>query len=193
MYVPIITPDRLVDDSQQTTVGGSQVFEILASQNARMLMGFLRSLVRSPDLIEDLFQEVMMTAWQKIDRFDRTKQFGPWLRGIAVNKVRQLRDQQRRDLLICDDDVMMALEARYAVSAADEDISVLVNQLFHCVDKLPDKLRAAIKFVNERGLAMRDASSKLGVSEEAVKKRIQRGRKLLAACMNQVGGGNERT
>jgi DNA-directed RNA polymerase specialized sigma24 family protein len=44
-------------------LGSRQVFEILASQNADMLIGFLRSVVRSRDLIDDLFQETMLTAW----------------------------------------------------------------------------------------------------------------------------------
>ena len=45
------------------------------------------------------------------------------------------------------------------------------------------KLAAAIDLVYRGGLAMSDVAGRLGASEEAVKKRVQRGRRLLAECI----------
>ena len=173
---------------EHACVDSRKVFEILAAQNADMLVGYLRSLVRAEDLVEDLFQESMLTAWRKLEDFDRSRPFGPWLRGIAANKLRQLRDRQRRDLLQCDDAVMRALEHRYASIPPDEGLQHVVEVLLQCIQKLPDKLRRAVEFVYQQGLGMRAAAGKVNASEEAIKKRVQRGRSLLATCVREQGG-----
>ena len=59
----------------------------------------------------------------------------------------------------------------------------MVEALLECVQKLPDKLRHAVEFVYRRGLGIRAAADTLDASEEAIKKRVQRGRKLLAECV----------
>ena len=38
-----------------------------------------------PSAVDDLFQETMLIAWQKITAYDRLRPFGAWLRGIARN------------------------------------------------------------------------------------------------------------
>jgi RNA polymerase sigma-70 factor len=181
-YTPVSPSSELPDDDSMR-VGSREVFEILAAQNADMLVSYLRSLVRSPDALEDLFQETMLTAWRKLPDFDRTRAFGPWLRGIAANKVRQHRDRSRRDLAHCDDTVMKAIEQRFATVPPDGGLHRMVEALLECVQKLPDKLRHAVEFVYRRGLGIRAAADTLDASEEAIKKRVQRGRKLLAECV----------
>ena len=59
---------------------GRQVFEILARENADMLVAYLRSLVRSADAVDDLFQEVMLTAWKRLDDYDACQKTSsdPW-------------------------------------------------------------------------------------------------------------------
>ena len=47
---------------------------------------YIRCLARSSE-VDDLVQETLVTAWKHLDRFDRSKPFGPWLRGIARNLV----------------------------------------------------------------------------------------------------------
>ena len=168
-------------------VSSHEVFEILARQNADMLVGYLRSVVRSDDLVDDLFQETMLTAWKKLADFDRTRSFGPWLRGIAANKVRQQRDRSRRDLLRCDDEVLAGIEHRFATMRQQDGLQDVVDTLLQCIRSLPERLRLAIEIVYQHGIAPRLAAVKLDASAEAVKKRVQRGRQLLAVCLRDAG------
>ena len=34
----------------------------------------------------DLFQETMVVAWRRLDDFDHTRPFGPWLRGLPSSR-----------------------------------------------------------------------------------------------------------
>jgi RNA polymerase sigma-70 factor (ECF subfamily) len=54
-----------------------EVFEILVRENYPMLMTYLRAVVRDESVIDDLFQETMLIAWQKLDEYDRARPFGP--------------------------------------------------------------------------------------------------------------------
>ena len=49
-------------------------------------------------------------------------------------------------------------------------------------------LRGAIDLVYSRGLSLKNLAASLEASEEAVKKRIQRARQLLAQCLESAGG-----
>ena len=57
---------------------------------------FLGSLVRDPHARDDLFQEVALICWRDFARYDPTRSFGAWARGIAANKVKQWWAQARR-------------------------------------------------------------------------------------------------
>ncbi len=169
-----------------TPPGGREVFEILARENADMLTSFIRSLVQNHDAVDDLFQEAMLTAWRRLDSYDRSRPFAPWLRGIARHLVLRHRDRAPRDVQSCDPDVLDALEARYIELAKHpEQHSDTIERLAYCLQGLPERLAEAIHLVYEKGLGMRDVSQQLEASEEAIKKRVQRGRQLLADCLRR--------
>ena len=172
----------LADD--HTDYSGRQVFEILVRDHADMLVSYLRSLVRVPDVVDDLFQETMLTAWRRLPDYDRDRPFGPWLRGIATRLALKHRERRARDMLNCDSAVLEALEHRFAgLSRSPDGFGDAVDRLLFCLRRLPDKIRVAVELVYRQGLGLRQVATRLGASEEAVKKRVQRGRRLLAECV----------
>ena len=75
-----------------------------------MLVVFLRaSLGNTPD-VDDLFQETMIVAWRRLDDFDHTRPFGPWLRGIARKLV--LEQHRKRARNFQNSTVLDQLESR---------------------------------------------------------------------------------
>jgi len=182
--------DVLDDVEESGGVSGAEVFEILAADNADMLVCYLRTLVRDSELVEDLFQEVMLVAWKKLAEFDRSRPFGPWLRGIAINKVRQHRARRARDILRCDSDVVSRLEDTFASFPQGSRFTDTIDGLLMCLNRLPDRMRLAIEMVYQRGLSMRRGAGTQDCSEEAFKKRVQRGRRLLAECLREEESGS---
>ena len=88
------------------------LFEILVRENSRMLSVFLRAAGCSDNLMDDVWQETMIVAWEKLDTFDRSRPFGPWLRGIATRVLLANQRTSRRLTLIGDES---ALEDRKSV------------------------------------------------------------------------------
>lgn len=167
---------------------GREVFEILVRDHTAMLLGYLRSLVWSADAVDDLYQETMLTAWRRLADYDRERPFGPWVRGIAGRLVMKHRERLGRAAVQCEPAVLDALEQRFDAAAGSADrLARTVDALAGCVQLLPERLRAAIGAVYTRGLRLREAAAAATVTEEALKKRVQRGRRLLAECLRRAG------
>ncbi|MDX2147247.1 MAG: sigma-70 family RNA polymerase sigma factor [Planctomycetota bacterium] len=164
-----------------------QVFEILVRENADMLTAFLRSLVRRGPSIDDLFQQTMLVAWRRLGEYDPTRPFGPWLRGIAARLVMEHHRRLGRGGVACEAEVLEALHTKFegVRSLPGDSFRERVSRVSDCLEKLPEQFREALELAYVRGLLLREIAGAVQASEEAVKKRVQRGRLMLAACMEQ--------
>ncbi|HRJ49958.1 MAG: sigma-70 family RNA polymerase sigma factor [Phycisphaeraceae bacterium] len=163
---------------------GREVFEILVREHADMLAAYTRSLAWSASAADDLFQETMLTAWRHLGEYDRSRPFGPWLRGIARNLSLSMGRSARAVPLATDAAVLDALESRYArFLPPGTAFRERVERLEDCLQRLPEAMREVIDMMYARGLLLAQIAGSIGDSEESVKKRAQRARKLLAQCV----------
>lgn len=168
-----------------TSHSGKAVFEILVREHADMLSAYLRSLVGNDPALDDLFQQTMLVAWRRLDDYDRSRPFAPWLRGIAQKLVLEHHRRGRARATATDPAILAELDLRYDRLAAlpGDTFRDRADRLLSCLGKLPEAMRHAIEMVYARGLLLAAAADALDSSEEAVKKRVQRGRRLLADCI----------
>jgi RNA polymerase sigma-70 factor len=163
------------------------LFEILVRENATMLRVYLRSAVRDWAAGEDLFQETVLTAWQTLDRFDRTRPFGPWLRGIAAKLVLAHYRRQPNRMVLCDETMLEELDNRMAAlhEQSGDTFDEKLACLRQCMETLPELLRETIRQRYVLLLSRQEMAERLGVTDEAVKKRLQRARTQLLDCVLQ--------
>ena len=164
------------------------LFEILVREHAAMLTDYLRAHARDPAVADDLFQETFLTAWRTFDRFDRTRPLGPWLRGIAGNKLREARRADRRRVrrttAAIDQRIGRDLE-RIAEHErrSDDPLRDRLAAVSACVEALPADARALIRGRYAEGRDAADLAARRGLTAAAVRKRLQRARDRLAACL----------
>ena len=170
---------------KQTGPSGRDVFEILAREHADMLTAYLRSLVWSPSSVDDIFQEAMLIAWRRLPDYDKTLPFGPWLRGIAQKLVLEQRRKDRAAATTVDPQVLAELDLRFDSlgRGTSDQFRGRAERLLGCLARLPAHMHDAVNMVYIRGMLMAAAANALDSTEEAVKKRIQRARQLLAECL----------
>src|SRR6185295_662794 len=96
----------------RVSMDAKQLFEILVREHSAMLLVYLRAAVREPALVDDLYQETLLVAWRTLDRFDRTRPFGPWLRGIAAKLVMAERRKAANSPLLCGEQMLDHLNER---------------------------------------------------------------------------------
>ena len=163
-----------------------ELFEILVRENMDMVRAFLLAQVRDASLADDLLQDAFLIAWKNLDRYDRTRPFGPWLRGIAGKLVLSHRRKVARSkVFACDDDALEFFEHEFArlQELEGDNFDEKMAALRQCMEGLTDKQRETIEMHYEGGLQCKDIAPKLGMGLEAVKKHLQRGRAALLRCL----------
>lgn len=85
---------RIVDAVRR---GDQEAFRELVARYERRLIGVIRRFVPQHEQAEDLAQEAFLRVYRRIDQFDPSRRFGPWLFQIGVNLALDwLRRRKRR-------------------------------------------------------------------------------------------------
>lgn len=165
----------------------ADVFEILVREQAERLLAYLRASVPASS-VDDLFQEAVLVAWRRLGDYDRSRPFGAWMRGIARNLVMDHLSRLGRERPT-DDAILDGIERRAeAHDRADrEEFRARIAMLEECVAALPDEYRSAIHHCYRLDAPVAAIAAEAGASVEAVKKRLQRARAMIAACMESKG------
>ena len=89
-----VSDARLVEDVRH---GDHQAFEVLVRRYEGRLMSVLLRFVQDRELARDLAQETFLRVFERLDQFDPSRRFGPWLFRIGVNlTLDYLRKRKRR-------------------------------------------------------------------------------------------------
>jgi RNA polymerase sigma-70 factor (ECF subfamily) len=141
-----------------------------------------RRLTSSPDVVEDLLQEVLLAIHNQRHTYNRAQPLTPWVQAIARYKLvdlhqRRARNESLQDPLDDDNPLFGVL---------DHEASETRHDLAKLLSLLPDRQRLPILYVKIDGASVRDAARHIGMSESAVKAGIYRGLKALAERMRSV-------
>ncbi len=161
------------------------LFDILIRQHADMLSAFIHSVAFDRTAVDDIFQETIITAWERIDDFDTTRPFGPWLRGIARNHILSAARKNRRYRSKLDDLLQQRIDEQFdrVDRNAGDTFAERMTELRNCMAALGDDAREAVDLVYLRGIDSSAAAKSLGTNEEAFRKRLYRARVSLAQCL----------
>lgn len=166
-------------------VDSRKLFEALIQENAHSLRIFLHSAVHDPSVVDDLFQETMIVAWKTIERFDQERSFGRWIRGIARNLIMSQRRASARQVVLSNHDLVDLIDDHCeSIQLMSNDfLDERLTRLQKCIDALPSTYREAIRLRYQREIRGQRLAELLDTSWDNVKKRLQRGRRILFECM----------
>ncbi len=147
------------------------------------LTGHLRAYYRhrfarighGPTEAEDLLQEVLIAVHNHRHTYDRSQPFTPWIHAIARYKF---LDYLRRTKSSFKDLPTASAEE----FTAESDLAAVESGLDvqRLMAKISSKARKVIQYVKLEGLSVREAATRCGMSESAVKVAVHRGLKALA-------------
>ena len=161
---------------------------ILAHQDD--LRAFLASLVRNAHDRDDVFQETVLTLWDKFDEYDRARSFGAWARGVAVNKVLQYRSRSGSMPTPFSPQVIASIVDAFERQAAMG--SDAIDALEKCMEPLPAESRRllALRYVDWCPVAT--IAAEVGSTPAAMSKTLARLRARLYDCVQrQLGRSKE--
>ena len=159
--------------------GGDDVaFTELVRRRQGWLRSLLRRLTREPALADDLAQQALITAWQKLPQLRAPAAFAGWLRSLAVNLWLQNRRAQREVLL---EDTAAALATRAAVGT-DPSTAIDLDRL---LATLKPAERLGVVLCHAEGMSHAEISALTGWPLGTVKSHIARGAARLRDCLGE--------
>ncbi len=167
---------RLVEQARE---GDDRAFASLVARYERALIRVLARLVRDEELARDLAQETFWKVYNRLDRFDTSRRFGPWLFRIGVNLT--LDALRRHELPTPASIDRSADDGRKAFELPDPDPRVraeLVQEVQFVLEKVPIAYRTILVLRDLEGFSSAEVAAIVGRREATVRWRLAKARDL---------------
>jgi len=193
MFVAVPEDSELV---AQSLAGNRDAFGKIVSRYQSLICSLAYSATGNLGQSEDLAQETFITAWRHLRRLREQNKLRAWLCGIARNRINySLRRGSHEPLRAAE-----PLEAAQELPSHDplprdqtiskEEESILWRSLEH----IPEIYREPLVLFYRKQQSIESVAIALELSQDAVKQRLSRGRKLLAEEVTAfVEGALQRT
>ena len=182
------TDDKLevTNAIQAVLAGEADAYRVLVRRYSPAVYAVLGNRVADSQALDDLVQETFIAAYQALGRFDQSRDFGAWIKGIARNKMLMYFREAytRRDVVVeLQDDVLTAVwhGADEAKSTANlEERLVLLRR---CLVEMPERAQRVLQAKYFDGRSVIAIAEELETTVDAVSCLLYRARRQLKVCM----------
>ncbi len=140
------------------------------------LRRFITARVADPHSVDELTQQLLIKAHQKLDTLKVHERVEGWLYRIARNLVYDHYRQQQREVAELSDEIEQWVDLQEERSATEW----VREELSHCIrpmiDQLPEHYRRTLTAVDLEGRSQKSVADELGVSPSTIRSQAQRGR-----------------
>lgn len=166
---------------QQSLQGDQRAFGQIVERYQGAVSAMAYSVTGNLAQSEDLAQEAFIIAWKKLGALQKHESLSAWLCGIARNLARDwMRTQAARPTISMEtlDETVQPLGESPVAAQQRRERSDLV---WTALAEIPENYREPLILFYREGESIRDIAEALDLSEDNVKQRLSRGRKLLRA------------
>ncbi len=177
-------PDLLTTDADlvaATLAGDRRAYGRIVERYQRLLCSLAFSATGGVAQSEDLAQETFIDAWRQLAELREPEKLRPWLCGILRFKVSRLRRADGREPVRQAD----ALDEAAEVPSADEAVpDQAVHQeeqalMWSALERVPEIYREPLVLFYREHRSVEHVAVALDLTEDTVKQRLARGRKIL--------------
>ncbi len=151
----------------------------------RELIVYAASLTGNHHAGQDIVQDAFVSAYRKFADFDPDADFGAWMRGFVRNKARDWFRKQQRAPLSNSEATEVEVDIAAWQAARARGTGSVFEALESCLDALPERLRDAVRAFYLRDQPGDQAAESLGISPASLRKRLERAREQLHACISR--------
>jgi RNA polymerase sigma-70 factor (ECF subfamily) len=195
----------MIDEIDETQLreglraGDGATFEAIVRAYTGRMLAVTRRILRNDDEARDAVQEAFVSAYRARKQFDASAKISTWLHRIAVNAaLMKLRRRRRKpeesiDPLLPD----FRNDGHYAkpLVAWEAGADALVQRretraaVREAIDRLPESYRTVVMLRDIDGLDTEETAKQLGLTVNAVKIRLHRGRLALRTLLRPAFEG----
>ncbi len=169
------TDARLVEKVRQ---GDSDAFGMLAQRYERRVLKVIRRFMPDRDIAMDLAQDSFLKAFDRLDQFDPSRRFGPWLFRIAVNTTYDhLRKIKRKGrwALFSEAGEDRVPDPQAPDPRSDLDLSQEVRSV---LDDVPEAYRTVLVLRDLEGFSTSEVAAVTERSEATIRWRLAEARRM---------------
>ena len=182
--------------------GETALYEIIMRRYNQRLYRIARTMLRDDDEAEDVMQDAYVRAYASLDQFAGKAKFSTWLTKIAVHEALSRLQKKKRTQPASagtlsaaersdkDGQTMDALRS----SDPDPEQQTLrketISFLEHAIDTLPENYRSVFVLRAVENLSTAETAACLTLTEETVKIRLLRSRKMVRRALYLRAGVN---
>ncbi|MGB7326821.1 MAG: sigma-70 family RNA polymerase sigma factor [Rubripirellula sp.] len=174
------SPDDPASSSGASGASGAVARYFALSQP--QLRAYIRSIVFNRSDVDDILQDVAVTAFENAERYDGSRPVNAWVIGIARNKIMKYIDKHKRQKTCFSTEVVEAITDA-ATTGPDKKDSL--DSLQGCLEKLDPKHRTLLVRRHETGVTARQLAKEIGYTDTRMSRLIN---SLYATLMKCVSG-----
>jgi RNA polymerase sigma-70 factor (ECF subfamily) len=168
--------------------GDKEAFGLVVDRYEAKLLRYGRKFLARHEDIEDIVQDVFISAYQNIQSFDTAQRLSPWLYRIAHNAfINALRKGSRAPLII-DFDTLISHPVYDDPSERLRDQKDMRAQLDRGLETLSPKYREVLALYYFEEMSYKDIAEVLQVPQGTVGIRLRRAKEALKATLEQSNG-----
>jgi RNA polymerase sigma-70 factor (ECF subfamily) len=159
--------------------GDDHAFAALVVRYERKLIRVLVRLVHDEELARDLAQETFWKVYNRLDRFDTARRFGPWLFRVGVNLGLDLL--RRREAPPATSIDRTSGEGNRAYELPDPDPRIraeLVQEVHFILERVPVTYRTILVLRDLEGFSSAEVAAIVGRREATVRWRLAKAREM---------------
>lgn len=176
---------------RQVLQGNTALFELLMRRHNERVYRAARAILRDDLEAEDVMQQAYVNAFVHLRQFNGSARFATWLTRIAVYES-LARVRRRGRYAALDEEPSAVMPFTTSHPSDDPERQAFTGELREllewAIDTLPDGTREVFVLREVEGLSTTDAAESLGVSEDAIKTRLSRGRAALRRALLERTG-----
>ena len=180
----------------ETLSGDRDAFSRIITRYQSLICSLAYSATGSLGQSEDLAQETFITAWNHLRHLRERDKLRPWLCGIARNRIHSFLRREGREP-VRDAEPLESLSEAHAPEPLPPDYVMSREEeaiLWRSLQTIPETYREPLVLFYREHRSVEGVAQALELSEDAVHRRLSRGRKLLQEqVLAFVEGALERT
>jgi RNA polymerase sigma factor (sigma-70 family) len=168
--------------------GDTKAFEVIIAKYQELVCAITYSGISDVQKSEELAHQTFINAWNKLSQLGDLCKFRPWLCSIARNHVKSFIRKNKRDILQKSKPMEHANSTPIEESGPLE--SAITKEHMEIVDaaigQIPEQYRESLVLYYRQQQSVRQVAQSLDLSEELVKKRLQRGRMMIKEQISSI-------